>query len=183
MPKSADIPFDLFISSLHFCTHPFSLTDILLLSVFELQRNPLCLCVLFSEVMLRLFSGRLSSSSPLFALRSLAKKAKGVPAWTGDNCTQCLECVESCPHETLHAIEVNPNVLGGAPEGLAFIDRKEASGLKFRIQVNPEHCTGCSSCVDECPESCLELVKGAEHEQQIAFWKFIEGVDHKVIEP
>jgi pyruvate-ferredoxin/flavodoxin oxidoreductase len=135
--------------------------------------------------MLRLFSGRLSSSSSLISLRFLAKKAKGVPSWIGGaNCTQCLECVESCPHETLFAVEVNPDVLGdAAPEGLAFIDRKEASGMKFRIQVNPEHCTGCSSCVDECPESCLELVKGNERNQQEVFWKFIEGVDHKVIEP
>lgn len=39
-----------------------------------------------------------------------------------------------------------------APEGFHVMDYKGSDGLKYRIQVSVEDCTGCGLCVEACPK-------------------------------
>lgn len=78
-----------------------------------------------------------------------------VPHWAKENCIQCNQCALVCPHATLRAFLLNDKDF----EGLSEEERKDvlpamgpkAIGLKYRIQVSPMNCLGCSLCVDACP--------------------------------
>ena len=80
-----------------------------------------------------------------------------VPKWIPNNCSQCGFCSFVCPHGciTIHGFEEDKDVesvnLFGIPE------------LKFSVQINSKHCTGCSLCEKVCPgmkgKKALEMGK------------------------
>lgn len=76
-----------------------------------------------------------------------------VPVWEPDICIQCGQCSFVCPHATIRIKAYDQALLKGAPSGFRSIDAKgkELEGLKFTVQVAPEDCTGCGSCVFVCP--------------------------------
>jgi pyruvate-ferredoxin/flavodoxin oxidoreductase len=76
-----------------------------------------------------------------------------IPVWEPDICIQCGQCSFVCPHATIRMKAYDPAHLKGAPEGFKTADAKgkELQGLKFTLQVAPEDCTGCASCVFACP--------------------------------
>ncbi len=49
----------------------------------------------------------------------------------------------------------------------------EVSGLEFRIQVSPYDCTGCTVCVNTCPDDALKMVPLATvHEKEGVNWEW-----------
>ncbi|HXX58134.1 MAG TPA: pyruvate:ferredoxin (flavodoxin) oxidoreductase [Thermodesulfovibrionales bacterium] len=76
-----------------------------------------------------------------------------IPIWEPDICIQCGQCSFVCPHATIRIKAYAPALLKGAPSGFRTVDAKgkELEGLKFTVQVAPEDCTGCGSCVFVCP--------------------------------
>jgi pyruvate-ferredoxin/flavodoxin oxidoreductase len=76
-----------------------------------------------------------------------------IPVWEADICIQCGQCSFVCPHATIRMKAYDPVHLNEAPKGFKAIDAKgkELQGLKFTLQVAPEDCTGCASCVFACP--------------------------------
>ncbi len=76
-----------------------------------------------------------------------------IPIWEPQICIQCGLCSFVCPHATIRMKAYPPDALAGAPQGYKSIDAtgKELKGLKFTVQVAPEDCTGCGSCVHVCP--------------------------------
>ena len=76
-----------------------------------------------------------------------------IPVWEPDICIQCGQCAFVCPHATIRMKAYDPAGLKGAPKGFRSADAKgkELQGLKFTVQVAPEDCTGCGSCVFACP--------------------------------
>jgi pyruvate-ferredoxin/flavodoxin oxidoreductase len=76
-----------------------------------------------------------------------------IPIWEPDICIQCGLCSFVCPHATIRMKAYDPAHLSNAPSGFKSIDArgKELKGLKFTVQVAPEDCTGCGSCVHVCP--------------------------------
>ena len=76
-----------------------------------------------------------------------------IPVWEPDICIQCGQCSFVCPHATIRMKAYDPVHLKKAPKGFRAADAKgkELQGLKFTIQVAPEDCTGCASCVFVCP--------------------------------
>ncbi|MGE5894879.1 MAG: pyruvate:ferredoxin (flavodoxin) oxidoreductase, partial [bacterium] len=76
-----------------------------------------------------------------------------IPIWEPDICIQCGQCSFVCPHATIRIKSYDPAFLKNAPAGFKSIDAtgKELKGLKFTVQVAPEDCTGCGSCVYMCP--------------------------------
>ncbi len=76
-----------------------------------------------------------------------------IPAWEPDACIQCGTCSFVCPHATIRMKIYDPQQLAGAPSTFKSINAtgKEFEGLKFTIQVAPEDCVGCGSCVEVCP--------------------------------
>lgn len=76
-----------------------------------------------------------------------------IPIWEPDICIQCGQCSFVCPHATIRIRAYDPSVLKDAPSGFKSVDAtgKDFSGLKYTVQVAPEDCTGCGSCVFVCP--------------------------------
>jgi pyruvate-ferredoxin/flavodoxin oxidoreductase len=76
-----------------------------------------------------------------------------IPVWEPDICIQCGQCSFVCPHATIRMKAYDLAYLKGAPGGFQAADAKgkELQGLKFTVQVAPEDCTGCASCVFACP--------------------------------
>jgi len=76
-----------------------------------------------------------------------------IPVWEPDICIQCGQCSFVCPHATIRIKAYDPVHLKHAPQGFRSVDAKgkELQGLKFTLQVAPEDCTGCASCVFACP--------------------------------
>ena len=78
--------------------------------------------------------------------------AVNVPEWLVDNCIQCNQCAYVCPHAAIRPFLMTEEEAAAAPEGTTY---KQGVGptkeYKFRIQVSPLDCTGCSNCVDVCP--------------------------------
>lgn len=76
-----------------------------------------------------------------------------IPVWEPDACIQCAQCSFVCPHATIRVKAYDPSLLKDAPPTFKSIDAigKDLKGLKFTVQVAPEDCTGCGSCVFNCP--------------------------------
>jgi pyruvate-ferredoxin/flavodoxin oxidoreductase len=76
-----------------------------------------------------------------------------IPVWEPDICIQCGQCSFVCPHATIRIKAYDPAVLKDAPKTFKNADAKgkDLEGLKFTVQVAPEDCTGCGSCVFICP--------------------------------
>ncbi len=79
--------------------------------------------------------------------------AVNIPVWDKELCVQCGICSFICPHGTIRMKIVEPETLQGAPETFKSCDArgKGMEGKKFCLQVAPEDCTGCGSCVFNCP--------------------------------
>lgn len=94
-----------------------------------------------------------AGSSPLgisaFEKRGIALE---VPEWNGAACTQCNECSFVCPHAAIRPFLADEDEWNVAPEGFSVMDYRGKDGLKYRIQVSIEDCTGCGLCVEACPK-------------------------------
>ena len=103
-----------------------------------------------------------------------------VPEWQVDNCIQCNQCSYVCPHAAIRPFLATEEQAAAAPEGMTF---KQGLGntkeYKFRIQVSPLDCTGCSNCVDICPakEKALVMKPLATQLNQAEKWEYMH---HKV---
>jgi len=76
-----------------------------------------------------------------------------IPVWEPDVCIQCGTCSFVCPHATIRIKAFEPGLLAKAPASFKSAEAKgkEMKGLRFTVQVAPEDCTGCGSCVYACP--------------------------------
>lgn len=83
--------------------------------------------------------------------------AVNVPEWQIQNCIQCNQCAYVCPHAVIRpflATEAEAEASGAEwKQGIG-----EYKEYKFRIQISPLDCTGCSNCVDVCPAKEKALV-------------------------
>ena len=85
-----------------------------------------------------------------------------VPCWDTDKCIQCNQCVLVCPHAAIRAKVVTDDDLKNAPSTLKSVAAKgkDFAGQKYVLQVAPEDCTGCGTCVYKCPakEKAIAMV-------------------------
>ena len=111
--------------------------------------------------------------------------AVNIPKWIPENCIQCNQCALVCPHACIRPALCDGDALRDAPDGFTTIDAtgKELAGKKFRIQVNPLDCTGCSNCADICPAKEKALVMepmaeiGGIEEENYNFSKTLGSTD------
>ncbi len=75
------------------------------------------------------------------------------PEWDSEVCIQCGKCVMVCPHAVIRSKVISEENLKGADASFVTTAAKdkEFAGMKFRIQVAAEDCTGCGVCVSACP--------------------------------
>ncbi len=83
--------------------------------------------------------------------------AVDVPQWIAGNCIQCNICSYVCPHGVIRPIAMTEEELAAAPATEAQ-DIKQVPGMKFVMTVSVLDCTGCGSCVQECPAKEKALV-------------------------
>lgn len=102
------------------------------------------------------FDGSLPTSTAKLEKRGVAAV---VPTWKSENCIQCNQCVQSCPHAAIRAKQILPADLENAPEGFKTIksNTKNDNNYEFKIQVYPEDCQGCGVCVEACPSKIKSL--------------------------
>lgn len=116
-----------------------------------------------------------AGSSPLgisaFEKRGIALE---VPEWSGAACTQCNECSFVCPHAAIRPFLADEDEWNVAPEGFSVMDYRGKDGLKYRIQVSIEDCTGCGLCVEACPKKgqALKMVPYESQKAQAINWAF-----------
>lgn len=97
-----------------------------------------------------------------------------VPMWKIDNCIQCNQCAYVCPHAVIRpflATEEEAKASGTEwKQGIG-----ETKDYKFRIQISPLDCIGCSNCVDVCPakDKALEMRPFEEQLPQQKNWDYI----------
>ncbi len=103
------------------------------------------------------FDGSLPTATAKFEKRGVAPF---VPHWIAENCIQCNQCVQSCPHAAIRAKQIEPKHLEGAPETFKTLksNTKNEKDLQFKIQVYTEDCQGCGVCIETCPSKEKSLV-------------------------
>ncbi len=79
--------------------------------------------------------------------------AMEIPVWDPDVCIQCNKCSLVCPHAAIRPKAYDAACLEKAPAAFRSADARgpEFKGLRFTLQVAPEDCTGCGTCVEVCP--------------------------------
>lgn len=104
-----------------------------------------------------------------------------VPEWITDRCTMCNECAFVCPHAAIRPFLADDEEMAEAPEGYIVREMRGADGLKYRIQVSVEDCTGCGLCVEACPAKGKALVMKPYEEQkdQAINWAFAMTLKQK----
>jgi len=100
--------------------------------------------------------GMIPNGTAAFEKRGVAEE---VSTWISENCIQCNQCSYACPHACIRPILATPAEAALAPEGTVWKDAvgKGLEGLKYRIQISPLDCTGCSVCVNTCPAKTKAL--------------------------
>ena len=79
--------------------------------------------------------------------------AAEIPVWDPEVCIQCGKCVMVCPHAAIRMKAYEESLLKDAPTTFKSAPGrgKEFKERRFTIQVAPEDCTGCGTCVEVCP--------------------------------
>ncbi len=103
------------------------------------------------------FDGTLPTNTARLEKRGVAPF---IPHWLSENCIQCNQCVQSCPHAAIRAKQIYPKDLENAPKGFVTLKSitKNQNDLHFKIQVYPEDCQGCGVCIETCPTKEKSLV-------------------------
>ena len=99
-----------------------------------------------------------------------------IPEWQPDNCIQCNQCAYVCPHAAIRPFLLTE--AEAAPEGTKTIQGAGATkAYKFKIQISPLDCTGCSNCANVCPAPNKALVMKPLEEQlqngEEARWEYM----------
>jgi pyruvate-ferredoxin/flavodoxin oxidoreductase len=88
--------------------------------------------------------------------------AVNIPVWNPETCIQCGKCSLVCPHAAIRPKVYDAKLLANAPSTFKSTEpkaMKEAAGMKYTLQVAPEDCTGCATCVENCPMKAKEAIK------------------------
>ncbi|MGM0215003.1 pyruvate:ferredoxin (flavodoxin) oxidoreductase [Enterococcus sp. AZ109] len=118
-----------------------------------------------------MLGGVMPSGTTAYEKRGIALE---VPEWIPEACTMCNECAFICPHAAIRPFLADEEEMEQVPEGFVTRDMRGKDGLKYRIQVSLEDCTGCGLCVEICPakEKALVMKSYEEQKEQAMNWAF-----------
>ncbi len=88
--------------------------------------------------------------------------AINIPAWKHEACIQCGKCTLVCPHAAIRAKIYKKDLLKDAPKTFKSAAPRPPKGLEdyvYTLQVAPEDCTGCGTCVENCLVKDKEAIK------------------------
>jgi pyruvate-ferredoxin/flavodoxin oxidoreductase len=131
------------------------------------------------------FDGTLPTGTAKFEKRGVAPF---VPHWIAENCIQCNQCVQSCPHAAIRAKQIDPKDLEGAPETFKTLksNTKNTRNLQFKIQIYTEDCQGCGVCIETCPSKVKSLefspIATEREAGEIVNAEFFEALPYDVLD-
>ncbi|HRZ86886.1 MAG TPA: pyruvate:ferredoxin (flavodoxin) oxidoreductase [bacterium] len=117
--------------------------------------------------------------------------AVNIPVWNKDTCIQCGRCSLVCPHAAIRTKAYDAKYLSGAPKTFKSCDVKDKNmpGMKYTIQIAAEDCTGCGTCVFNCPAKAKEAIKMVHQEplrdqerENFAYFLSIPDTDPKLFD-
>lgn len=129
------------------------------------------------------YDGALPTGTTSFEKRGIAPR---VPKWVPENCIQCNQCVNSCPHSVVRAKMITDEELKLAPKTFMTVDVKPKAleGKKYRLQVYVEDCTGCGVCVETCPAKTkaltFETLTQAKENGEVANYTFFDNATDNI---
>ncbi|MBN2217092.1 MAG: pyruvate:ferredoxin (flavodoxin) oxidoreductase [Pirellulales bacterium] len=102
--------------------------------------------------------GTFPTATTQYEKRSIALD---IPIWDENVCIQCGICSLVCPHAAIRMKAFDTKYAEDGPQEFVCVDwkGKEYPGMKMRIQVAPDDCTGCGVCVNACPAKNREVAK------------------------
>jgi len=124
------------------------------------------------------FDGVLPTGTSRLEKRGVAPR---VPHWKSENCIQCNQCVQSCPHAAIRAKQIKPEDLSAAPDTFNSVKYKASKTmeLQYKVQVYIDDCQGCGVCIETCPAKDKALVFSTlEKEREVG-----EHENEKFFEP
>jgi pyruvate-ferredoxin/flavodoxin oxidoreductase len=82
-----------------------------------------------------------------------------IPRWIPENCVQCTMCSLVCAHAAIRPFVATDQEVADAPASVVTVPTNgtKLAGYRWRIQVYPEDCVGCSLCAHVCPGKALEM--------------------------
>jgi pyruvate-ferredoxin/flavodoxin oxidoreductase len=94
--------------------------------------------------------GTFPTSTTQYEKRNVALE---IPVWDQVTCIQCGMCSLVCPHAAIRTKVYAPELAAKAPKTFKHCEAKgyKDKKLAFTVQVAPEDCTGCRTCVYICP--------------------------------
>ncbi|KAL0212551.1 hypothetical protein RCL1_006177 [Eukaryota sp. TZLM3-RCL] len=87
-----------------------------------------------------------------------------IPVWDSSRCISCNECVAVCAHASIRPFVLDPV---SELEGIKLKGGPKGEDWKFRIQVSPFDCYGCSACASACPKDALTMVNADEQLKEV----------------
>jgi pyruvate-ferredoxin/flavodoxin oxidoreductase len=106
--------------------------------------------------------------------RSFRQLSPDLPRLQAENCTGCMDCVNTCPDSAIAARVVEPETVEHVPDDMrqhfsftqkyyeSFMRRGEAGGL-FGLYIDPDRCKGCGECVAVCgARAALQMVSKSQ---------------------
>lgn len=90
-----------------------------------------------------------------------------VPHWDSAECIQCNLCSLVCPHAAIRPFVYDETDL----PNVESLESKQFPGKKYRMQVSPLDCTGCSICADICPKNSITRTPLVEANEEIKNWE------------
>ena len=106
-----------------------------------------------------------------------------VPRWSAERCLQCNRCAFVCPHAVLRPSLLSEEEAARAPGSLSSAPAlgRQAAAFRYTLQVSTADCTGCGSCVENCPQKgdALVMVPRAEASFDRESWDYVLGLPEK----
>ncbi len=100
--------------------------------------------------------------------------AVNVPQWDSEKCLQCNMCSFVCPHAAIRPHLMNEEEVKNAPEGMQCVPAKGTPDYQYTLNVSRHDCTGCGSCVANCPakEKAIQMVPCELTEENRKEWDY-----------
>ncbi|MCF0134129.1 MAG: pyruvate:ferredoxin (flavodoxin) oxidoreductase, partial [Blautia sp.] len=108
--------------------------------------------------------------------RNIAVK---VPVWEAEKCIQCNKCSFVCPHAVIRPYLLNEEEAENAPAEVTMVPAKgkDAAAYKYTLQISTADCTGCTSCVNNCPTGAIHMEDTPEVD--LTAWNYCLDLDEK----
>ncbi|MBV7276715.1 pyruvate:ferredoxin (flavodoxin) oxidoreductase [Clostridium sp. PL3] len=131
------------------------------------------------------FNGREDGTFPL-GITAWEKREISitVPKWNSDKCIQCNQCSYICPHAVIRPTLLTCEELKNSPAGFEAVPANGFKDMKYHLAISAQDCTGCGSCVVNCPakEKAIDMKPLAENRNKyITDWDFAKGIASKEI--